>query len=594
MILHSKRAMVWLAASWFCRLIPVAIWAAPYPVRRRCCSHELVSGMGFERRYYSASCTASQYVKEFSQDIADEEEAGEHGPSPAALACARESVLEIGRLLLKKAPDGLLKYPQTQSHGDFDSYLTGVRFEDTNLSALSIKALHTVLGYERMTSVQEATLSRILQGKDVLVKSRTGSGKTIAFLLPAIEAVLEACTDSQEMSGVCSVIICPSRELAVQIFGRARSLLHFHTDIRVQVLTGGFRISKERKTVQTSSCQIIVTTPGRLLDHIEKTEGFRHRLEKLKLLVIDEADHVLDMGFQKNIEAIIQHIPAFRQTLLFSATMPKELHEITKLALREDYAFIDADVICRLDSNVKVKQKYMVVPIRKHLAVLYTVLQEHMKQERNYKVLVFCVTSRITAFMFQLYRGLGFNCSEMHSKKSQTYRIHTYNEFRKSEGSTILFTSDVSARGVDYPDVTFVIQIGVPDHGGKYIHRLGRTGRCGKSGEALLILAPWEEFFWEKIQNQPVKRFSLPEFDSSVEAKITACLSNVDSVVRMQAYRTWLGYYKSLKVFGLNDKSLVSCANEFSSSIGFDIPPALPKSVIKKMALQGVPGLTKR
>lgn len=528
-------------------------------------------------------------------DFGDGWKAEHQGPSPEAIARAQASVVEIGRLLLgsKKDRESLFDCDECQPPNAMP--LTRARFDDFNLSPLSIKALHDVLGYERLTSVQEAALSMILQGNDVVIKAKAGTGKTIAFLLPAIEAALEACPSSQSVrSDIISLIVCPTRELALQIFTQARTLLQFHTDFQVKVLTGGFRVSKERETLQASLCQIVVATPGRLLDHLEKTDGFKQRLRKLKLLVLDEADHVLDMGFRKNVEDIILCLPSFRQTLLFSATIPKEIRSISKIALKDGHRFIDMVDLSSTETHGQVKQRCIVAPVENHLAVLYSALKEHMELKPNYKVLVFCITARITAFMHQLFKDLGFNCSEIHSKKSQMYRFHTYKDFRDAEGSTIMFTSDVSSRGLDYPNVTLVLQVGLPERGGTYINRIGRTGRCGKDGESLLLLTPWEEFFLEKLRNQSIELVPPPKIDSLTEAKIVSTLSSIDSIIRWHAYRTWLGYYLSLTNLALSKEKIVSHANEFSASIGFDEPPVLPKSIISKMALRGVRGLTKK
>ncbi|MCO5611868.1 hypothetical protein L7F22_066127 [Adiantum nelumboides] len=311
------------------------------------------------------------------------------------------------------------------------------------------------------------------------------------------------------------------------------------------------------------------------------------------MFVLDEADHVLDVGFRKTVEEILQYLPSIRQTLLFSATIPKEIQSVSKIALKEGHKFIDTFDLSSDAVHVQVKQKCIVAPVEEHLPVLYEVFKEHISIESNYKVLVFCVTARITAFMHQLFKDLGFNCSEIHSKKSQTSRFHTSKDFRDSEGATIMFTSDVSSRGLDYPNVTLVVQVGLPERGATYINRIGRTGRSGKDGESLLLLTAWEDFFLEKVQNQSIKLVSPPEIDSLTVTKISQTLLNMDSLIRWHAYRTWLGYYASLTNLPLSKETIVSHANEFSSAIGFDKPPVLSRNLISKMSLRGIRGLRK-
>jgi ATP-dependent RNA helicase MSS116 len=207
-----------------------------------------------------------------------------------------------------------------------DSYLSKTRFDQFPLSPLSLKAIKDA-GFETMTVVQEATLPIILQGKDVLAKAKTGTGKTVAFLLPAIEAVIKsppASRDSRQPP-IIVLVVCPTRELASQAAAEANTLLKYHPSIGVQVVIGGTKLPTEQRRMQTNPCQILVATPGRLKDHIENTSGFATRLMGVKVLVLDEADHLLDMGFRRDIERIIAAVPKQRQTFLFSATVPEEV-----------------------------------------------------------------------------------------------------------------------------------------------------------------------------------------------------------------------------------------------------------------------------
>ncbi|KAK6919997.1 Helicase, C-terminal [Dillenia turbinata] len=409
-----------------------------------------------------------------------------------------------------------------------DSYLSETRFDKCAISPLSLKGIRDA-GYEKMTLVQEATLPVILRGKDVLAKAKTGTGKTVAFLLPSIEVVLQSPPPDrdQKRPSILVLVICPTRELASQAAAEANTLLKYHPSIGVQVVIGGTRLALEQKRLQANPCQILVATPGRLRDHIENTAGFAARLKGIKVLVLDEADHLLDMGFRKEIERIIDAVPKQRQTLLFSATVPDEVRQICHIALKRDYEFINTVQEGSEETHAQVRQSHLVAPLDKHFSRLYVLLKEHISDDVDYKVLVFCTTAMVTKLVANFLGELNLNVREIHSRKPQSYRTRVSDEFRKSKG-LILVTSDVSARGVDYPDVTLVIQV-------------------------------------------------------------ERALSQVEMKTKESAYQSWLGYYNSNKNVGRDKYRLVELANEFSRSMGLDNPPAIPKLVLGKMGLRNIP-----
>ncbi|KAL1204015.1 DEAD-box ATP-dependent RNA helicase 31 [Cardamine amara subsp. amara] len=472
-----------------------------------------------------------------------------------------------------------------------DSYLTKTRFDQYPLSPISLKAIKDA-GYETMTVVQEATLPIILKGKDVLAKAKTGTGKTVAFLLPSIEVVVKSPpTNPDNMRPpILALVICPTRELANQAATEANTLLKYHPTIGVQVVIGGTRLGLEQKRMQTNPCQILVATPGRLKDHIENTPGFATRLKGVKVLVLDEADHLLDMGFRKDIERIISAVPKERQTFLFSATVPEEVRQICLIALRRDHEFVNCVHEGTGETHQHVRQMHMIASLDRHFSLLYTLLREHIMDNVDYKVIVFCTTAMVTKLVADLLGELNLNVREIHSRKPQSYRTRVSNEFRKSKG-LILVTSDVSARGVDYPDVTLVLQVGLPKDREQYIHRLGRTGRKGKEGEGLLLLAPWEEYFLSSLRDLPITKSPLPSIDPETVKKVQKALCHVEMRNKEAAYQAWLGYYNSQKMIGRDKERLVELANEFSRSMGLDNPPAIPKLILGKMGLKNVPGL---
>ncbi|KAG8477489.1 hypothetical protein CXB51_030865 [Gossypium anomalum] len=442
------------------------------------------------------------------------------------------------------------------SQGKSESYLSETRFDQISISPLSLKGIKDA-GYEKMTVVQEATLPVILKGKDVLAKAKTGTGKTVAFLLPSIEIVSKLPPVDRDVKRppIHVLVICPTRELAIQAASEAKKLLKYHPSIGVQVVIGGTRLALEQKNLQANPCQILVATPGRLRDHLENTAGFATKLMGVKVLVLDEADRLLAMGFRKDIERIIAAVPKQRQTLLFSATVPDEVHQICHIALRRDHEFINTVQEGTEDTHslvdFAVRQVHMVAPLEKQFSLLYVLLKEHIADDVDYKVLVFCTTAMVTKLVADVLRELNLNVREIHSRKSQSYRTRVSDEFRKSKG-LILVTSDVSARGVDYPDVTLV------------------------------------------LQDLPITKAPLPSLDPETKKKVGRALSNVEIKTKESAYQAWLGYYNSDKNIGRDKYRLVELANEFSRSMGLDNPPAIPKLVLSKMGLRNIPGLRVR
>uniref|UniRef100_A0A5B7BM96 ATP-dependent RNA helicase n=1 Tax=Davidia involucrata TaxID=16924 RepID=A0A5B7BM96_DAVIN len=472
-----------------------------------------------------------------------------------------------------------------------ESILSQKRFDECDISPLTVKAL-TSAGYVEMTRVQEATLSVCLEGKDALVKAKTGTGKTAAFLLPAIETVLKASSSNtiQRVQPIYVLILCPTRELASQTAAEANVMLKYHDGIGVQTLVGGTRFKVDQKRLESDPCQIIVATPGRLLDHIENKSGFSARLMGLKMLILDEADHLLDLGFRKDMEKIVDCVPRRRQSLLFSATVPKEVRRISQLVLKREHTYIDTVGLGCLETHTQVKQSYLVAPHELHFQIVHHLLKEHISQVLDYKVIVFCTTAMVTSLMFLLLKDMKMNVREIHSRKPQLYRTRISDEFKESK-RLVLITSDVSARGMNYPDVTLVIQVGIPSDREQYIHRLGRTGRGGKEGEGILLISPWEEYFLAEMKDLPLEKFPSPHLDPDIKVKMEDSMTKIDTSVKEAAYHAWLGYYNSIRETGRDKTTLVELAKQFSESIGLQKPPALFRKTALKMGLKDIPGI---
>ncbi|KAJ1259224.1 hypothetical protein BS78_10G138000 [Paspalum vaginatum] len=501
---------------------------------------------------------------------------------------------DVGKIIVNRSGSSELAKDEPTKQGTStggDSYLSQKRFDECPLSPLSLKGVKAA-GYERMTAVQEATLPIILQGKDVLAKAKTGTGKTVAFLLPAIEVVskLPPVDRDQKRPPISVVVVCPTRELADQAAAEANKLLKFHPSIGVQLVIGGTRMALEQKRMHTNPSQILVATPGRLRDHMENTPGFATRLMGVKVLILDEADRLLDMGFRSDIEKIVSALPKQRQTLLFSATVPDEVRQVCHIAMKRDLEFVNTVQEGSEETHSQVKQMHLIAPLDTQFSILYGLLTDHISENVDYKVIVFCTTAKVTSLVAELLSELKLNVREIHSRKPQSYRTRTSKEFKESKG-LILVSSDVSARGVDYPNVTLVVQLGVPTDREQYIHRLGRTGRRGNEGAGVLLLAPWEEYFLRSIKDLPIAEATQPLIDLDTKKKVDKALAHVEVKDKESAYQAWLGYYNSNKFIGRDKYQLVSLANEFSRSMGLNNPPAVPKLVLRKMGLNNIPGL---
>ncbi|ETM37685.1 hypothetical protein L914_15810 [Phytophthora nicotianae] len=475
-------------------------------------------------------------------------------------------------------------------------YLSDVLFASLDISAKTKRAIVEDLKYERLTNVQNETFPLILEGKDVLAKAKTGNGKTIAFLLPVIENMVKEGRRSGAV--IPTLAISPTRELALQISTEAKRLTKFH-EFNVACFVGGANIKKDERTLTSSTpIDILVATPGRLVDHLKQNTGnIVNRLGKASVLILDEADRLLDMGFRPDVMRIIGYLPKERQTLLFSATLPASTEELKQVALRKDYSFVDTIDENEADTNVQTEQEYVVCKMEEVIPMVERVLSEHMKLSA-YKVMLFFPTARSAQFMAQLFQAAGFpGVLEIHSRKSQAVRTKTAEAFRKGH-KVMMFSSDVSARGVDYPDVSLVLQVGLTDRD-QYIHRLGRTARAGMKGKGVLILSEFETPLLDKLADLPLEpsKKHVPETlapSQSRALKVIKSLKSYSDVEKsaQQSYQAWLGFYNSnSRRLKLKPVELVQLAADYSRIIGLDEVPKLEKKTLKKMNLLGVPGI---
>jgi ATP-dependent RNA helicase MSS116 len=319
------------------------------------------------------------------------------------------------------------------------------------------------------------------------------------------------------------------------------------------------------------------------------------------MVILDEADQLLDLGFKPAIDQIFASLPKAdkRQTLLFSATVPQSVRDIASTTLKPGYAFLDT--VGEQDAeqtHSHVPQELVIMQKMSDLIpTIAGVLQKQMNLVENYKILVFFNTARVAGFMADMFKAMRWPVIEMHSRMSQGARTKASDAFRASD-RVIMFSSDVSARGMDYPGVSFVLQVGSTEKA-QYIHRLGRTARAGKEGAGMLLLQAFEERAMKnELKGLPLRHIQyLDTTPSLFTTKYQPILANVNSNAELkrsaeQAFQSWLGYYNGkLRALGWSKLDLVRFANDFCRSCGLNEMPSMDPKIVGKMGLKGTPGL---
>ncbi|AHL22549.1 DEAD/DEAH box helicase [Thermococcus nautili] len=343
-------------------------------------------------------------------------------------------------------------------------------FKELGLSKASVEAVER-RGFSEPTDVQREVIPLILDGKsDVVGQSKTGSGKTAAFGLPILDLVDESRKEVQ------ALILTPTRELAIQVSEELRSL-RGKRKIDIYAIYGGQPIGPQIRALERA--QIVVGTPGRVLDHIRRGTL---RLDSLRFFVLDEADRMLDMGFQEDIEAIFRATPREKRVMMFSATMPMDV-----LLLAKKYMKNPEVVIVSRDELVpgEVEQEFIeAVPTRRY-GILKKILSE------DFYGIIFCQTKVETRELAERLRKDGFRAEALNGDMSQPSRERTFGRFKRGK-TEILVATDVAARGLDVPEISHVVNYSIPMNAEQYIHRIGRTGRMGKKGKAITFIAPGE------------------------------------------------------------------------------------------------------
>ncbi|KAH0621346.1 hypothetical protein JD844_022517 [Phrynosoma platyrhinos] len=484
---------------------------------------------------------------------------------------------------------------------EFFFLFTGA-FEDTSFASLkglvsenTLKGI-TDMGFTHMTEIQHKSIKPLLDGRDILAAAKTGSGKTLAFLIPAIELIYKLKFMPRNGTGV--LILSPTRELAMQTYGVLKELMTHHVHTYGLVMGGSNRSAEAQKLA--NGINIIVATPGRLLDHMQNTPGFMYK--NLQCLVIDEADRILEVGFEEEMKQIIKLLPKRRQTMLFSATQTRKVEDLAKISLKKEPLYVGVDDNKETATVEGLEQGYVVCPSEKRFLLLFTFL----KKNRKKKLMVFFSSCMSVKYHYELLNYIDLPVLAIHGKQKQTKRTTTFFQFCNAD-SGILLCTDVAARGLDIPEVDWIVQYDPPDDPKfccvhtdfnisvfvliissikkEYIHRVGRTARgINGRGHALLILRPEELGFLRYLKQA---RVPLNEFEFSW-SKISDIQSQLEKLIEknyflhksaQEAYKAYIRAYDShslKEIYNVNNLDLLKVALSF----GFKVPPFVDLSIL--------------
>lgn len=440
-------------------------------------------------------------------------------------------------------------------------------FASLPLSQPTVDGLHAS-HFKTLTDIQRKAIPLTLKGTDILGAAKTGSGKTLAFLVPVLENLYRR--RWTELDGLGALILSPTRELAIQIFEVLRKIGRYHT-FSAGLVIGGKSLQEERERL--GRMNILVCTPGRMLQHMDQTAAFE--TDNLQMLVLDEADRIMDMGFQSTVDAIVEHLPKERQTLLFSATQTKKVSEIARLSLR-DPEYVSVHEAANSATPSTLQQNYIITPLPDKLDTLWSFLRSNLKS----KILVFMSSGKQVRFVYEAFRHMqpGIPLLHLHGRQKQTARLDITTKFSATKNSC-LFATDVVARGLDFPAVDWVIQLDCPEDAETYIHRVGRTARYERNGRAVLFLEPSEEEGMLKRLQQRKVTVEKINVRQKKQQSIKNQLQNMcfkDPELKYLGQKAFVSYARSIhiqkdkEVFKLNELPL----EEFSASLGL---PGAPK-----------------
>ncbi|KAA8651336.1 hypothetical protein EYZ11_000933 [Aspergillus tanneri] len=466
----------------------------------------------------------------------------------------------------KRTEEGLSSLIQRVE--DLDLKETFKSFTDLPLSEPTSSGLSSS-HYKTLTDIQSRAISHALKGRDILGAAKTGSGKTLAFLVPVLENLYRK--KWADYDGLGALILSPTRELAIQIFEVLRKVGRYH-NFSAGLVIGGKSLREEQERL--GRMNILVCTPGRMLQHLDQTALFE--TNNLQMLVLDEADRILDMGFQKTVDAIIGHLPKERQTLLFSATQTKRVSDLARLSLQDpEYVAVHETASSATPSTLQ--QHYVIIPVPQKLDVLWSFIRSNLKM----KAIVFLSSGKQVRFVYESFRHMqpGIPLMHLHGRQKQGGRLDITTKFSQAKHA-VLFATDVAARGLDFPAVDWVIQLDCPEDADTYIHRVGRTARYERDGRAVLFLDPSEEKGMLQRLEQKKVQVERINIKANKQQSVKSQLQNMcfkDPELKYLGQKAFISYVKSVyvqkdkEIFNLKELKL----EDFAHSLGLPGAPRI-------------------
>jgi ATP-dependent RNA helicase DDX10/DBP4 len=478
----------------------------------------------------------------------------------------------------KKQDPTLKRKRETVNIEDLEQQVEGLditngtfkEFTDLPLSEATkagLKSCH----FTTLTDIQAKAIPVALKGADILGAAKTGSGKTLSFIIPVLENLYRAQSIGSD-AGLGAMIISPTRELAIQIFEVLYKIGRKGHMFAAGLVIGGKSLKEEQDAL--TRMNIVVCTPGRMLQHLSQTAAFN--VDNLKMLVLDEADRILDMGFQRDVDAIVDYLPRERQTMLFSATQTKRVSDLARLNL-QDPEYISVHEATSNATPQNLKQNYTLTPLNEKLDTLWSFIQSAKKS----KILVFLSSAKQVRFVYEAFRKMqpGIPLLHIHGRQKQTARLDITHKFSSAQ-SSCLFATDVAARGLDFPAIDWVVQVDCPEDADTYIHRVGRTARYNREGRAVLLLDPSEEvgMLTRLAQKKvPIERINVRQ---KKKQSITNQLANLcfkDPQLKYLAQKAFTSYAKSIYI--QKDKEIFQLSKlpleEFATSMGLPGAPRI-------------------
>ncbi len=399
-----------------------------------------------------------------------------------------------------------------------------IQFTELDIKNEILKAI-AHMGFEAMSPIQARAIPVELAGRDVIGQAQTGTGKTAAFGIPILQKV------DPKLKKPQAIVLCPTRELAIQVADEIRKLAKYMPSVKILPIYGGQEISKQIRSLK-AGVQIIIGTPGRIMDHMRrKTVKF----DTIQTVVLDEADEMLDMGFRDDIETILKDIREDRQTMLFSATMPKPIMELARLYQKDP-------------ETIRVVRKELTVP---NITQYYYEVRPKNKGEVLSRLLdiydpalsiVFCNTKKGVDELVAELKGRGYFAEGLHGDMKQTMRDRVMQRFRSGK-TDILVATDVAARGIDVDNVDAVFNYDLPQDEEYYVHRIGRTGRAGKSGMAFSFVVGREVYKLRDIRRYcktKIKAQPIPSLDDVTETRVEKIFNRIDGYIEDQNLKRYI------------------------------------------------------